>query len=165
MVLQNHIDSSCYGSYNQVQTPIRTPSDLLPWILFWMWGSLKRVPITASNKKKKKQKLAPSAASVNKERVLPFPQPDAPINLVATEVTQADIKNLETKLLALYEYRLSQYKEEIMTLQVQLASEAYSSDRGHLELQNASLKEENCSIAQENSTLLAKVVEQNHQRI
>jgi hypothetical protein len=94
-------------------------------------------PIT-SNKKKKH---APSVASAKEEqRVLPYHQPNAPINQVATGVTQADINNLETKLLASYEYRLSQYKEEIATLQVQLATEkAYSSDRGELELQNASL--------------------------
>jgi hypothetical protein len=68
-------------------------------------------------------------------------------------VTQADIDNLEMKLLVSYEYRLSQYKEEIATLQVQLASEkAYSSDRGELELQN--------SLAQANSTLLAGVIEE-----
>jgi hypothetical protein len=114
-------------------------------------------PIT-SNKKKKR---APSDASAIKERVLPYHQPNTPINQVATGVTQADIDNLETKLLASYEYRLSQYKEEIATLQVQLASEkAYSSDRGKLELQNASLLEENRSLAQANSTLLAEVLEE-----
>jgi hypothetical protein len=76
-------------------------------------------------------------------------------------VTQADIDNLETKLLASYKYRLSQYKEEIATLQVQLAPEkAYSSDRGKLELQDASLLEENRSLAQANYMLLAKVVEE-----
>ena len=76
-------------------------------------------------------------------------------------MTQADIDNLELKLLASYEYRLSQYKEEIATLQVQLASEkAYSSDRGELELPNASLLEENRSLVQTNSTLLAEVLEE-----
>ncbi len=114
-------------------------------------------PIT-SNKKKKR---APSVASAIKESVLPYHQPNAPINQVATGVTQADIDNLELKLLASYEYRLSQYKEEIATLQVQLASEkAYSSDRGELELQNASLLEENRSLAQTHSTLLAEVLEE-----
>jgi hypothetical protein len=105
--------------------------------------------------------MSPSVASAIKERVLPYHQPNAPINQVATGVTQADIDNLETKSLASYEYRLSQYKEEIATLQVQLASEkAYSSDRGELELQNASLLEENRSLAQENYTLLAEVLEE-----
>jgi hypothetical protein len=47
-------------------------------------------------------------------------------NLVAAGVTQADIKNLETKLLVWYAYRLPQYKEEIVTLQVQLASVEFS---------------------------------------
>jgi hypothetical protein len=76
-------------------------------------------------------------------------------------VTQADIDNLETKLLASYEYRLLQYKEEIATLQVQLASEkAYSSDRGKLELQDASLLEENRALAQANYMLLAEAVEE-----
>jgi hypothetical protein len=114
-------------------------------------------PITSN----KKEKLAPSVASANGERVLPYHQPNAPINQVATGVTQAHINNLETSLLASYEYRLSQYKEEIATLQVQLASEkAYSSDRGKLELQNASLLEENHYLAQANYTLLAEVVEE-----
>ncbi len=114
-------------------------------------------PIT-SNKKKKR---APSVASAIEERVLPYHQPNAPINQVATGVTQADIDTLETKLLASYEYRLSQYKEEIATRQVQLASEkAYSSDRGQLELQNASLLKENRSLAQANYTLLAEVLEE-----
>jgi hypothetical protein len=63
-------------------------------------------PIT-SNKKKER---APSVASAIKERVLPYHQPNVPINQVAIGVTQADIDNLETKLLASYEYRLSQYK-------------------------------------------------------
>jgi hypothetical protein len=119
-------------------------------------------PIT-SNKKKK---LAPSVsiASAIKECVLPYHQPNAPINQVGTGVTQADIDNLETKLLASYEYRLSQYKEEIATLQVKLASEkAYSSDRGKLELQNASLLKENRSLAQTNCTLLAEDVEEKRQ--
>jgi hypothetical protein len=114
-------------------------------------------PIT-SNKKKK---LAPSVASANEERVLPYHQPNAPIIQVATGVTQAGIDNLETKLLASYEYWLLQYKEEIATLQVQFASEkAYSSDRGQLELQNASLLKENRSLAQANYTLLAEVLEE-----
>jgi hypothetical protein len=38
-------------------------------------------------------------------------------------VTQADIKNLETKLRASYEYQLMQYQEDIAALQDQLASE------------------------------------------
>jgi hypothetical protein len=45
-----------------------------------------------------------------------------------------------------------------------LASEkAYSSDRGHLELQNALLQEENRSFAQENYTLLAEIVQEKQQ--
>jgi hypothetical protein len=67
--------------------------------------------LITSNKKKRKEKVAPSAASVNEEQVLPFPQLNVAINLVATGVTQADIEHLETKLVALYEHRLSQYKE------------------------------------------------------
>jgi hypothetical protein len=52
-----------------------------------------------------------------------------------------------------------QYQEEIAALQVQLASEkGCSSNRGHLELQNASLKKENTYLAQENSTLFVKVI-------
>ena len=116
-------------------------------------------PIT-SNKNNKK-KLAPSDASVNEERVLPYHQPNAPINQVGTGATQALLDNLETKLLASYEHRLSHYKEEIATLQVQLASEkAFSSDRGQLEPQNASLLKENASLSQENTTLLAEVMEE-----
>jgi hypothetical protein len=65
---------------------------------------------------------------------------------------------LEAKLRASYDTSLSQYLEEIATLQVQLASEeAFSSDRGHLALQNASLQEEDLSLSQENYTLLAGV--------
>jgi hypothetical protein len=109
-------------------------------------------PIT-SNKKKK---LAPSVALANEERVLPYHQPNAPINQVATGVTQAVLDNLETKLLPSYEYWLLQYKEEIATLQVQLASEkAFSSDRGEVELQIDSLLEDNHSLAQANYMLLA----------
>jgi hypothetical protein len=97
-------------------------------------------PITNN---KKKQKPAPSDASENEEQVglvLPYHHPNASINQVATGVMQADINNLETDLRALYEYWLSQYQEEIATLQVQLASaKAYSSNRGHLDLQNPSL--------------------------
>jgi hypothetical protein len=124
-------------------------------------GHSEENPITRKNKKKK---LASSVASAKEERVLPYRQLNAPINQVGTGVTQADIDNLETKLLASYEYRLSQYKEEIRTLQVQLASKkAYSSDRRQLELQNASLLKENCSLPQANYTLLAKVVEEKRQ--
>jgi hypothetical protein len=48
-----------------------------------------------------------------------------------------------------------------VTLQVQLASEkGFSSDRSHLALQNASLQEENLSLCQENSTLLAEVLQE-----
>jgi hypothetical protein len=114
-------------------------------------------PIT-SNKRKK---VAPSDVSANEERVPPYRLPTAPINQVATGVTQADIDKLETKLLASYEYRLSQYIQEIATLQVQLASEkAYSSARGQLELQNASLQKENRSLSAANTTLLAEVMEE-----
>jgi hypothetical protein len=63
-------------------------------------------PITSN---KKKQKPAPSDASENEERVglvLPFHQPNASTNQVATGVMQVDIDNLETKLCALYQYRL-----------------------------------------------------------
>jgi hypothetical protein len=42
--LVDRIDASCYGRYDLVQTLSRTPSDLVPWILFWKWGSLKRTP-------------------------------------------------------------------------------------------------------------------------
>jgi hypothetical protein len=79
-------------------------------------------PITSN---KKKQKPAPSDASENKERVgvvLPYHQPDASSNQVATGVMQADIENLKTNLRSLYEYKLSQYQEESVTLQDQLAS-------------------------------------------
>jgi hypothetical protein len=75
-------------------------------------------PLTSHTKKK----LAPSVPLAIKERVLPYHQLNAPINQVATGVTQADIDKLEKKLLDSYEYRLLQYKEEIATLQVQLAS-------------------------------------------
>jgi hypothetical protein len=46
------------------------------------------------------------------------------------------MENLETKLRASYfEYGLSQYQEEIATLQVQLATaKANSHDTGHLDL-------------------------------
>jgi hypothetical protein len=45
-----------------------------------------------------------------------------------------------------------------------LASEkAYCSDRGHLALQNASLQEENLSLCQEKSTLLAESVQKKQQ--
>jgi hypothetical protein len=68
-------------------------------------------PIT-SNKKKKR---APSVASAIKERVLPYRQPNVSINQVATTgVKQADIDNLEMKLLASYEYQLSQYIKKKM---------------------------------------------------
>jgi CRISPR/Cas system type I-B associated protein Csh2 (Cas7 group RAMP superfamily) len=93
----------------------------------------------------KKQKPAPSNAIEIEERVglvLPYLL-DASINQVTpwiTGVTQADIKvikNLETKLRAPYEYELSQYKEEIATLQVHSATaKANSNDIGHLKLQD-----------------------------
>ena len=116
----------------------------------------------------KKQKPAPSVAD-DEERV---GLPDAAINQIApvntTGVMQAGIDKLEAKLRASYEARLSQYQQQIATLQVQLASQkAFSSDKGHVELQNASLREknaslreENRSLSQENSTLLAEVVEE-----
>jgi hypothetical protein len=65
-------------------------------------------------------------------------------------------------LRASYENQLLQYQEEITALQVQLASENENScDRGHyLDLQNASLKKENRSLALENSFILAKVIEE-----
>jgi hypothetical protein len=155
----NHDDGLAEPYPRQLLWPVRSNKKLnfkRPTLdTVWDVGLSEENPITSN---KKKQKPAPSNASVvNKERVLPYHHPNASINQVATGVTQADIKNLETKLLALYEYWLSQYQEEIGTLQVQLASEkAYSSDRGHLELQNASLQEENRSLAQENYTLLAE---------
>jgi hypothetical protein len=126
-------------------------------------GLCEENPITSSNKKK--HKPVPSNASVNEERILPYHQPNTSINQVATHgATQADIRNLETELLTSHEYWLLQYQEEIATLQIQLASEkVYSSDRGHLELRNASLQEENRSLSQENSTLLAEVIEEKQQ--
>jgi hypothetical protein len=120
-------------------------------------------PITSN----KKQKPAPSNASENEEwvgLVLPCHQPNPSINQVATGVTPADIESLETKLHTSYEYQLLHYQEEIATLQDQLASDkANYHDRGHLDLQKASLKKENYSLAKENSTILAKVVKEKQQ--
>jgi hypothetical protein len=113
----------------------------------------------------KKQKPAPSVAAKVKEHVGIL---EVAINQVTSfkpGVMQADIDKLETKLRISYNTRPSQYLEEIVTLQVQLASEKeFSSDRGSLALQNASLQEENFSLCQENSTLLAEVL-QEKQRI
>ena len=117
----------------------------------------------------RKQKSAPSVAVVVEERA-GVPEA-ATINQAASDkpaVMQAEIDQLEAKLRLSYDARLSQYLEEIASLQVQLASEkAFSSDRGQLALRNASLLEENASLLednlslrQENSTLLAEVLEE-----
>jgi hypothetical protein len=71
----------------------------------------------------KKQKPAQSLDAKVEELV---GLPEAAINKVASfkpGVMQADIDNLEAKLSASYDTRLSKYLEEIATLQVQLASE------------------------------------------
>jgi hypothetical protein len=120
----------------------------------------------------RKQKSAPSVAVVVKEHA---GVPEAvTINQAASDkpgVMQAEINQLEAKLCLSYDARLSQYLEEIASLQVQLASEkTFSSDRGQLALrnaslfeENASLLEENLSLRQENSTLLAEVLEEKQQ--
>jgi hypothetical protein len=63
----------------------------------------------------------PSIAARVKERI---GLPEAAINQVASlnpAVMQADISNLEAKLCTSYNTWLSQYLEEVATLQVQLA--------------------------------------------
>jgi hypothetical protein len=79
---------------------------------------------------------------------------------------QADINKLEAKLHTSYNTRLLQHLEEIATLQVQLASEkAFSSDRGHLALQNASVPAENLSLCQEFSTSLAEFLKRSRESV
>jgi hypothetical protein len=122
-------------------------------------------PITSN----KKQKPAPSSNTFeNEERVglvLPYHQPNTSINQVATgerRKRKLKIEKLGCALCTSISCRIIQ--EEIATLQDQLAYEkAYSRDIGHLNLQNASLKKENRSLAHENSTILAEVVEEKQQ--
>jgi hypothetical protein len=59
---------------------------------------------------------------------------------------------------------MSQYHEEIATLQVQLAgAKANSHDTRHLDLQNTSLEKENSSLLEENYRILAKVIKEKQQ--